>query len=68
METVFETQLQFCPNTSLALKLRTWKYNNTRNTVSFSVNKISFIFSMTPTDSTNDHNICLELFKATFTR
>ena len=34
-----------------------WKYNNTRNTISFSVSKISFIFLMTPIDSTNDQNI-----------
>ena len=38
-----------------------WKYNNTRNTISFSVSKISFIFLMTPIDSTNDQNICVEL-------
>ena len=29
----------------------TWKYNDTRNTIPFSVSKISFIFLMTPTDS-----------------
>ena len=45
-----------------------WKYNNnTRNTISFSVSKISYIFLMTPIDSINDQNICEELFKATFT-
>ena len=33
------------------------KYNNTRNIISFSVGKISFIFLMTPIDSTNDQNI-----------
>ena len=44
-----------------------WKYNNTRDTISFSISKISFIFLMTPMDSTNDPNICVELFKATFT-
>ena len=33
-----------------------WKYNN-RNTISFSVSKISFVFLMTPIDSTNDQNI-----------
>ena len=44
-----------------------WKYNNTSNTISFSVSKTSFIFLMTPIDSTNDQNICVELFKATFT-
>ena len=33
-----------------------WKYNNTRNTISFSVSKISFIFLMTPIDSFNDQN------------
>ena len=43
-----------------------WKYNNTRNTISFSVSKISFIFLMTPIDSSNDQNIYVELFKATF--
>ena len=26
----------------------TWKYNNTRNTISFSVSKIFFTFLMTP--------------------
>ena len=45
-----------------------WIYNNTRNTISFSVSKIYFIFLMTPIDSNNDQNICVELFKATFTR
>ena len=45
-----------------------WKYNNnTRNTISFSVSKMSFTFLMTPIDSINDQNICEELFKATFT-
>ena len=29
----------------------TWKYNDTRNTIPFSVSKISFILLMTPTDS-----------------
>ena len=33
----------------------------------FSVSKISFIFLMTPIDSSNDQNICVELFKVTFT-
>ena len=33
----------------------------------FSVSKISFIFLMTHIDSSNDQNICVELFKATFT-
>ena len=33
-----------------------WKCNN-RNTISFSVSKISFVFLMTPIDSTNDQNI-----------
>ena len=32
-----------------------WEYNN-RNTRSFSVSKISFIFLMTPIDSFNDQN------------
>ena len=40
------------------------KYNNTRNAMSFSVSKISFIFLMAPIDSANDQNICVELFKA----
>ena len=44
-----------------------WKYNNTRNTISFSVSEISFIFLMTPINSTNDQNKFVELFKATFT-
>ena len=44
-----------------------WKYNSTGNTISFFVSKISFIFLMNPIDSTNDQNICVELFKATFT-
>ena len=35
--------------------------------MSFSVGKISFIFLMTPIHSTNDQNICVELFKVTFT-
>ena len=30
---------------------------NNRDTISFSVSKISFIFLVTPTDSTNDQNI-----------
>ena len=33
-----------------------WKYNN-RSTISFSVSKISYIFLMTPIDSTNEQNI-----------
>ena len=33
-----------------------WKYNN-RNTISFSVSKISFIFLMTLINSTNDQDI-----------
>ena len=45
----------------------TWKYNNTRNTISFSVSKMSFIFLMTPIDFTNDQNIFVELFEATYT-
>ena len=45
----------------------TWEYNNIRNTISFSVSKISFNFLMTPIDSTNDQNIWIELVKATFT-
>ena len=36
--------------------VHSWKYNNTRNTISFYVSKISFIFFMTPIDSTNDQN------------
>ena len=40
-----------------------WKYNNTKNTIPFSVSKISFIFLMTHIDSTNDQNVCVELFK-----
>ena len=43
------------------------KYNNTRNTISFSVNKVPFIFLVTPVNSTNAQNICVDLFKATFT-
>ena len=31
------------------------------NTIFFSVGKISFIFLMTPTDSTNDQNICVDI-------
>ena len=42
------------------------KYNNTWNTISFSVSKISFIFLMTPIDLVMI-KICVELFKATFT-
>ena len=44
-----------------------WKYNNIRNTIFFSVSNIFFILLITPVDSTNDQNICIELFKATFT-
>ena len=44
-----------------------WKYNNSRNAISFSVSKIYFILLMTLIDSTNDQNICAEFFKATFT-
>ena len=43
-----------------------WKYN-TRNIISFSVSKTSFILLMTPIESTNNQNICIEFFKATFT-
>ena len=43
-----------------------WKYNKNRNTISFSVSKNSFIFLITPIDSTNDQNICVELFKVIF--
>ena len=50
----------------LALFEKPWKYHNTKNTNSFSVSKVSFIFLMTLIDSTNDQNICVELFKATF--
>ena len=32
-----------------------------------SLSQISFIFLMTPIDSSNEKNICVELFKATFT-
>ena len=32
--------------------------------MSYSVNKISFIFLMIPINSTNDQNICVDLFKA----
>ena len=32
-----------------------WDYS-TRNTISFSVGKISFRYLMTPSDSTNDQN------------
>ena len=39
----------------------------TQGIPSLSVSKIYFIFLMTPIDSTNDQNICAELFKATFT-
>ena len=39
----------------------------TQGIPSLSVSKISFIFLMTPTDSSNDQNICVELFKGTFT-
>ena len=46
--------------------VRPWKYNNTMNTISFSVSKISLIFLMTPMDSTNKQYICAELFKATY--
>ena len=44
-----------------------WKYNNRRNTITFSFSKTFFIFLMTLVDSTNDQNICVELFKAIFT-
>ena len=44
-----------------------WKYNNRRNTITFSFSKTFFIFLMTLIDSTNDQNICVELFKAIFT-
>ena len=37
------------------------------NTISSSASKISFIFLMSPINSTNDQNIYIELFKATFT-
>ena len=40
---------------------------NTRNPISFSFSQISLIFPMTPIDSSNDQNMCVELFKATFT-
>ena len=45
------------------------KYGNiiTQRILSFSVSKNSFIFLMIPIDFTNDQNICVELFKATFT-
>ena len=36
------------------VKLQPWKYNNTRNSIFFSVSKIYFIFFMTPIDSIND--------------
>ena len=48
-------------------KVKPSKYNSTGITISFSASKIYFIFLMTPIDSTNDQNICVELFKATFT-
>ena len=35
--------------------------------ISFSVSKIYFIYLMAPIDSTNDQNLCVELFSATFT-
>ena len=71
MRSGFDTFVQFkkCekyPSRSITFS-NAWKYNNTRNTISFSVSKIYFIFLMTPIDSTNDQNICVELFKATFT-
>ena len=43
------------------------KYINTRNTISFSVSKISFISLVTPIDSNKDGNVSVELFKATLT-
>ena len=44
-----------------------WKYNNKRNTISFLVSKISFIFLMIPIDSTNDQNIVtIERFELLF--
>ena len=45
----------------------TSKYNVTKNTISFSVSKISFVYLMTPIYSTNDQNICVELFNVTST-
>ena len=51
----------------LALFEKPWKYHNTKNTISFSVSKISFIFLRTLIDSINDQNICVELFTAIFT-
>ena len=47
--------------------IQAWKYNNTRNTLFYSISKISFIFLITHIDSTNDQNTCVELFKDTFT-
>ena len=44
-----------------------WKYNKTRNIISFSVSKTFFIFLMSPIDSTNDQNIYVELLKPIFT-
>ena len=46
-----------------------WKYSNTRNTISLSVSKISFIFLIIPIDydSTNYQNIWVGLSMATFT-
>ena len=43
-------------------------YDNilTFNVITQGIDKSSFIFLMTPIDSTNDKNICLELVKATF--
>ena len=46
--------------------MKPWKYNNTKNNISFSANEIYFIFIMTPVGSTNDENTCVELFKAIF--
>ena len=51
---VFETSVYTKPKPKSVKLVNVWKYNNTRNTISFSVSKISFIFLMTPTDSTND--------------
>ena len=34
-----------------------WKYDNTKNTISFSVSKVSFIVLITPIDSTNKQNV-----------
>ena len=43
-----------------------WNYN-ARNTISFYVSEMSFIYLLTNNDSANDQNIMRRVIKATFT-